>query len=1347
VLSPGGDVATTEIDYRGDTGPSVRAEPHAEAVARLSHLGVEDVYPLSGIQQGMLFHALASDAGDVYTVQQRIEISGSLDAATFLEAWTHVVRRHPALRTAFAWRHDGPAVQIVCRDVEPVVDVVDLTGEPVADEIVERCFVADRSRRFQLDEPPLMRITLFRLAGDRHVMMWTQHHLLQDAWSSSNVLTEVFAAYEDLRSGTTPDLPAVRPFSDYIAWLQQQPSEPLERYWRTALDGFDTPTRIAKLGDELGDDEPMRRFRSLSDDLSHRLRDLGRSRGLSVNTILMGAFAVALGRYTSATDVAFGIVASGRPPTIDGVEQMIGMFINTLVLRVPVVPHQDTASWLADLQTRQAEVLEHEHSALADVQAWSGLGAGTTLTDVLFAYWSFGDEGSSPSGELTYATVDGFGRTSFPFSVTIESADAITLGLEFVPAAMGANEAERFLEHLATLVGSIVATPDSVVGSLNMLNSDELAQLEDFNDTDAAPPPGTVDDAISRQISLRPDEPAVVMDDRIVTYRQLGEAADAIAADIVRTGGFGIRTVAVLLPRSPEMVAAMIGSMRAGAAYIPIDRHLPPLRIRYMLEDSGADVVVTSPELRGLVADVVPVVQVPGGDDELGLDLEIPSAADDPAYIMYTSGSTGAPKGVVVSHGALSEYVAWAASVYADDEPVTFPLYTSPGFDLTVTSIYVPLVTGGTVVVYPDDDARDLAVLDVFADDAVDVVKLTPSHLALLDDDALDVRRIRALIVGGEDLRTDLASRVHHASRGSIVVFNEYGPTEATVGCMLHRYDPAVDDGGSVPIGRPAANARIHVLAPDGSPVPAGVDGEIHVAGAGLADGYLGRPDLTRSSFLQDPARTGTRMYRTGDIARWCRPGVLEYGGRIDEQVKLRGNRIEPGEIEASLVEHPSVVAAAVTIREPAPGDRRLVAFYVPSPATTVNITDVRAHLAARLPDHMVPRHLVALSQLPLSPNGKLDRDALPQTVGEVSTTATFVEPRTDAERLVARQAGRLLGVDQVGMGDNFFDLGGHSVLAMQLITRLRDETGERISPRVVLLDTLEQVAAQLSATTEAHTSQPQTGRPAGFATGRRATGVDTSAFYFGDTTRPLFGMYHVPTGVDRGRAVLLCAPLGWEYMRTHWAIRTVARLLAEDGFHVLRFDYTGTGDSAGAGREATMDRWIDDIATAATELSASSGVAEVSLVGVRLGGTLAALACLRRLAAASLVLWDPVVSGSQYLETLERMHAEMLDGRTGKVTAEMIGDELLGFPFPPHRRESLAGIELGTSHWPDVPTRIVTSAESREYRHLASAAGANVAVDVVEDVGGWDDLASAQAALLPKRIPRHIVATIGTMS
>lgn len=1283
-----------------------------------------DSFRLSPVQEAMFFHTVAAGTPDLYLVQQTIRLTGPVDPVLLEGAWQSVVAKHPALRTVFRWPSGTDVEQVVLTDLDFEYSVGSDAGDPAA--AIDRALRSDRLAGFDLENGPLMRIRLIAHESGEHTMLWTHHHLVLDGWSASLVLADLFAAHESLESGGVDSAGVAPGYGEYIAWHASQPIGPTRAFWVDSLAGFDVPTRLA--GPAAGEaiDAYTRTSRSLPADVVDRLREFCRSQRLTLNTVLVGAMATVVHCATDADDIALGVVSSGRPPTLLGVESIVGMFINTSVLRVEIDPASSVGDFLRDVQGRQADLLPHSHVALGDLQAWSPSGAATPLTDVLFAYWGFAGSGVSPSGQITYETVDGYGRTGFPVSVTVEAGDHIRVGMDFDARELDSAAAERLLELFERAVVAFLSDPDSSLARISLASDGERRVLAQVNDT--ARPVGweSVLERFESMVSATPDAVAVTDGERRWTYGELDTASRAVAESVVTRNVAG-GAVAVLMPRSLEGVASLLGTMRAGASVIPIDRHLPARRIDHVIRDSGARHAIVEAGLRELVSVEIDFIDPARGSTGMALPA---TPRTQLAYTMYTSGSTGLPKGVDVSHANLVNYIDWAAATYGRGAPVSMPFATSVGFDLTMTSLFVPLVTGGSIVVYPDDDARALTMVDVFEADDVDVVKLTPSHLALLDDEHLSTRRIHTLVLGGEALPTSQASRAVVASEGRLTVFNEYGPTEATVGCMIHRFDESVDTDSTVPIGRPIANAQVHVLDRHQRPVPIGVSGEIYVGGAGVAVGYRNRRDLTDQRFVAVDGIEG-RLYRTGDLGQWNAHGVLLYEGRNDDQMKIRGIRVEPAEIETAMLDHPAVAEAAVALREPRAGDVRLVAYYVPSRSESFNVTDVREHLQRALPDALIPRHLVPIDAVPLTANGKLDRPSLPETIGAVTTVREHINPRNQAEALVAEMAADVLGVERVSLGDNFFDLGGHSILAMQLIARLHARTGIRISPRVVLLNPLEQVAAQLPTTDDAGRSS----QGAGTAAVRTAT-----PFYFGNE-EPLFGLAYAPlSAAERERAVLLCAPIGWEYMRTHWALRNLARQLSEDGFHVLRFDYFGTGDSSGATGSGNVKRWLDDIDRAAAELLHIAQAKHLTVVGVRLGATLAAHAVERGLNADQLVLWDPIDDGAAFIASLERMNDDSLTRRRGaRPSPDVVGDDLLGFPFPESLRRELRGLSLRDVRLVDRDVRIIWSSAELSAAELPR----QWRDELVPDEGAWSDVSAAQAALLPRAIPATIRAAV----
>ncbi len=1297
-------------------------------------------FPLTPVQEAMLFHALASDSPDLYRVQQIVEITGQIDPELFDEAWQHLVDNHPVFRTAFSWSSDMPPVQMVYPHVSIPIEVVDLRAVTDPDAKIEQRLVAYRAERYQLNMPPLMAITLFVLGDDKSIMIWDHHHLILDGWSASNVLTELFNSYDAIEEGSETDWSTPPPFSDYIDWLGRIDGAENEAFWRDHLAGFSEPTRMVGApitASEAPGPDHLRRSVDLDGGVTKELVGLAGRLHLTMNTILVGGLAMALSRYQGRSDIAFGLVASGRPAEIADVESMVGMFINTVALRLQVDPEQSVAEFLSQVQTRQADVIAHEHVPFHRLQSWSDLPPGTSVTDVLFAYWGFGGAGKTRS--LSYRTVDGFGKNSFPFSITVEGSDPLRIALEFDASEVPAPKAERFLANYTTLLKELAMNPEARVNSLRMNDGsgESLSRIEG-PESDA---PIDVLDLFLDSVRSSGSATALVEDGHELSYDDLDRLSDDLAVQMLELSGFKPPRAALLLPRSMELVVAMLAALKAGGSYIPIDLSSPRERIRYMTEQAGADLIITSqrrpvPE-KGEGLSTIQYSVSDALDSANPVPIISAASPTDKAYTIFTSGSTGRPKGVEVTRGNLAHYVSWARECYTAGSPADFPLYTSPGFDLTVTSIYVPLATGGRIVVYPEPSEEiDLSILSVFEDDAVDVVKMTPSHLALIDDQTLETRKIRTLILGGEDLPSSQAKKVAVASGGHTTVFNEYGPTEATVGCMIHKFDATVDMGASVPIGLPISNTTIFLLDQSLSPVPVGVVGEIYVGGPGIAAGYAGSPDQTANRFVSIPEAPETRLYRTGDLAMINEEGIVEYRGRSDDQLKIRGYRIEPSEIETVLAGFGPISSAAVVAEPRKEGDTRLVAYYLLKSDMDTTVTELRSHLRERLPEFMVPGEFNRLIEMPVTKNGKVDKGALKDWVGEVSSLSAFVAPSTEAEHLVARESADVLSVDSVGMQDNFFDLGGHSLLAMQLVSRLHEKTGERLNPRVLLLDTLGQAAALLERKNSATNAEP--------AHAAASPSIGTIAYHFGSADQPLFGIrYTAASEKHAKRPVLICPPVGWEYMRTHWALRKLARQLADDGHDVLRFDYRGTGDSAGRADDMAIDDWIEDIHTASRELLDSTGSSTISIVGVRLGATLAALAARNIAGVREIVLWDPVANGSAFVRTQETMHAIRLGKRRGsRHDAKDEGHELLGFPWPPEQRERMRQIDAGSfSHL----SNVTLIASSPHYGFDAiKAVVEKASSELIPDVGGWDDVDSTESALLPTRIPQRIVEVLG---
>ncbi|MEW2513259.1 non-ribosomal peptide synthase/polyketide synthase [Streptomyces sp. NPDC046870] len=1029
------------------------------AVDRIAGDGrdVADIYPLTPMQAGMLFHSLLEPAGRTYVNQVQLVLSGVTDPHVLAEAWQHTADANTVLRTGLVWQETREPLQVVRHRATVPVTHLDWTGWPADREAreLDRLVAEDRRAGIDLGTAPLMRLTLIRLAPDRVRVLWTFHHVLLDGWSAAQVFDEVCERYAALVSGRRPQVPERRPFADHVRLLAGRDTGRAEQYWREALAGFQAPTELPR------DRRPAEAHRAtssgsvrmtLSPDVSARLRDTAQRAGLTLNTVLQGAWALLLSRYGGGDDVVFGTTVSGRPADLPGVTTMVGLFINTLPTRARVDGRRPLLDWLRDLQAAQSEARRHDFVSLAQVQSWSDVPGGTGLFDsiVVFENYPF-DEGAPARYGLAMEQERDLEPTSYPLSVVVEPGDTLTVHLDYDPAAFDTRTVEGLGESLRTLLTGMADDPGRRLADLPLLDPAAGRALAGrFGGRTAEAPRDTLPGAFRRQAERTPDAPAVRHGDTCLTYRELDARSSRLARRLIAAGAGPERFVALCLPRTADLVVALLAVLKSGAAYLPVDPQYPAERVAFLFEDVRPDAVVTATQTAGrlpegpftrILLDAGPGADVPDtpvGDGER----RGPLLPGHPAYVIHTSGSTGRPKGVVVSHASVLALTDWAAAEFTGRGLAHVVASTSLNFDVSVFEIFSPLLSGGCVEV-----VRDLlALAERPGPWRAGLLSAVPSALdRLLAEDAV---RITAdtVVLAGEGLPARTVRRVRDAVPGS-QVRNIYGPTEATVYATAFTCDPA-DPDRDPPIGRPLGGARAYVLDERMRPVPVGAPGELFLAGTGVARGYLRRPGLTASRFLPDPfGPPGSRMYRTGDLVRWTADGDLVYLGRGDDQVKVRGFRIELGEVEAALARHPAVAAAAARVVEDA-GHRRLVGYAVPREAALPDPAELRAFLARSLPDHLVPALVVPLERLPLGATGKLDRRALPAPEWAATATGeTGRPPRTEAERILADIWSKVLGVPEVGADDNYFTLGGDSVLGIQVVSAAR-RAGLVLTPR-----------------------------------------------------------------------------------------------------------------------------------------------------------------------------------------------------------------------------------------------------------------------------------------------------------
>uniref|UniRef100_UPI00117D2F7D non-ribosomal peptide synthetase n=1 Tax=Streptomyces viridosporus TaxID=67581 RepID=UPI00117D2F7D len=1033
--------------------PLVRLTQEQIRSIEAAHPATVDILPVTPLQQGLLFHTLFDEGGpDVYTVQFLYDLEGRLDAAALRGAAEEMLRRHPGLRAAF--RLDGldHAVQVVPESVELPWTDLDLRHlDPTEQQtVLDRMLQEDRGNRFDLAAPPLMRFLLVTLADDRHRLVFTHHHVLLDGWSMPLFVRELL----DLYAGRTPD--RIPPHRDHLAWLAEQDASATASVWREALQGLDEPTLLAPSVPDRQPVVPDQLTADLPADLTARLQDTARAHGLTLNTLLQGAWSVVLSRLTARDDVVFGGTVSGRPPQVPGVESMVGLFINTLPVRVRIVPGESAVAFLTRLQDEQARLMEHQHIGLADVQRIAGIGELFDTITVLENYPL--DPARLRVPGLAVTAIDGRDATHYPLSLAVMPGERLHLRVNYRPDLFDADAVRQLVGRFQAVLEFWADRPQEPVGRIDVLPAAEYEHLvRGVNGTARDVPYATFPQLFSARVAAAPDAPAVLFGDRVLTYGELDERTDRLAAVLADRGVGPERIVAVAVPRSAELVVCVLAVLKAGAAYLPVDLDYPADRVAYMLRDSRPALVITTSAVADTIPGDVPRLLVDRPDDLAGpVAPVVPADVASPAYVIYTSGSTGRPKGVVVTHSGVASLIA-AQTERFDVGPDSRVLqFASPSFDAAFWELTMALLSGAALVVGTAEEVTPgPALAALAARHRVTHATLPPVVLGAASPG--DFSSVSTLVVAGEATAGETVERWAAGRR----MVNAYGPTETTVCATM---SAPLGGGGLPPIGGPVVNARVYVLDAHLRPVPPGVAGELYIAGAGLARGYLGRPDLTADRFVADPFGVpGARMYRSGDVVRWNHDDQLEFLGRVDHQVKVRGFRIELGEIESVLTALPQVAQAVVVVREEPAGPRRLVGYAVPADGAAADPAELRSAVARELPDHMVPSAVVVLDALPLTPNGKLDRAALPAPGTPADTGRA---PATERERILCELFAQVLGLPAVGAERSFFDLGGDSIVSIQLVSRARAR-GLVITPREVFVHRTAAALAVVARATE----------------------------------------------------------------------------------------------------------------------------------------------------------------------------------------------------------------------------------------------------------------------------------------
>ncbi len=1020
---------------------------------------IEDLYELSPMQQGMLFHTLYAPESEVYFEQLLCILSGELNFPAFQKAWEQVVARHSILRSSFFWEEIEKPLQMVSKQVDLPWEKMDwrhLTSDEQQKNL-ENFLVSDRHKGFDLNQAPLMRFTIIQLGEKTYQFIWSHHHILFDGWSMQIVLKEVFALYEANQRGEHLRLSPVRPYKEYIEWLQQQDIEKAKQFWQQTLKGFETPTLIGNREQRTGNSSKgiyqEKRFQ-LSQTVTEKLQVAARQHHLTLNNLVQGAWGLLISRYSGEKDVVFGATVSGRQPVIENIESMVGLLINTIPTLVKIDNQKEILSWLQELQNQAVEQEQYSYFPLAEIQQVSDILPGMPLFESLLVFENYPVDSSKQDNQKTLdiSHLSCFERTNYPLTIVINPGSQ--LGGRFVYDTRYFDETTlvRMIGHFQTLLTRFAENLQQNISQISLLSAaeeQELIILENHQDQENINYK-CVHVLFEEQVQKTPNKIAVVYNKEHLTYQELNNRANQLANYLKSLGVKAETRVGICVERSLEMVIGILGILKAGGAYVPLDPAYPTERLALMLEDVQTPILLTQTHLQNNLQNRLPLNQPTVVNLDTDWEIIAQYSADNLpcevtpenlAYIIYTSGSTGTPKGTEVPHRSFIGFMFGVDYIHLDENQIWLQ-HSSISWDGLTLEMWPPLLYGGRCVLYPEKIPTAEKLTQIIQEQKVNTLWLTSALFnMMIDTMPQGLLGIKQLLIGGESLSINHVRRALELLPATKII-NGYGPSECTVfTCCYPIHEKLAENINSLPIGKPIGDRTVYILDTHLNRVPVGVPGELYIGGASVARGYLNQPKLTRERFISNPFEEagGGKLYKTGDLVRRLPDGNLEFIGRIDNQVKIRGFRIELAEIEAVLIQYPDIKQAVVMAREDEPGQKLLVAYLV-AQNNVLTPSSLRNFLKSKLPDYMIPAAFVFLENLPLTPNGKINRRALPiPDHTQRNLEIDFVPPSTDTEKELATIWTEVLKLPQIGINDNFFELGGHSLLATQAISRLRE--------------------------------------------------------------------------------------------------------------------------------------------------------------------------------------------------------------------------------------------------------------------------------------------------------------------